>query len=46
MEKKAGLWIDHRDAGIVIGKEAWEEIKAILSNMEKHVRSMLDCIRE
>jgi hypothetical protein len=38
MTKKAGLWIDHRKAVIVIVTEAGEEIKEILSNMEKHTR--------
>jgi hypothetical protein len=38
MKKKAGLWIDHRKAVIVIVTEAGEEIKEITSNMEKHVR--------
>ena len=36
--KKAGLWIDHRKAVIVIVSEPGEEIKEITSNMEKHVR--------
>ena len=38
MEKQVGLWIDHRKAVIVIISEAGEEIKEIISNMEKHVR--------
>ena len=38
MTKKAGLWIDHRKAVIVIVTEAGEEIKEIPSNMEKHTR--------
>jgi hypothetical protein len=38
MEKKIGLWIDHRKAVIVLVTEAGEEIKEIKSNMEKHVR--------
>ena len=38
MTKKAGLWIDHRKAVIVIISEQGEEIKEITSDMEKHVR--------
>jgi hypothetical protein len=38
MKKQAGLWIDHRKAVIVIISEAGEEIREIISNMEKHVR--------
>jgi hypothetical protein len=38
MTKKAGLWIDHRKAVIVIVTEAGEEIKEIPSNMEKNTR--------
>lgn len=38
MEKRVGLWIDHRKAVIVMITEAGEEIKEISSNMEKHVR--------
>jgi hypothetical protein len=40
MKKEIGLWIDHRQAVIVILSEAGEEIKKITSNMEKHVRFM------
>jgi hypothetical protein len=36
--KKAGLWIDHRKAVIVLVTEKGEEIKEITSNMKKHVR--------
>ena len=36
MERKIGLWIDHRKAVIVTDKG--EETKIIESNMEKHVR--------
>ncbi len=38
MKRQVGLWIDHRQAVLVIltGKE--EEIKRISSNIEKHVR--------
>ena len=38
MKKEIGLWIDHRQAVIVILSEAGEEIQKITSNMEKHVR--------
>jgi hypothetical protein len=38
MSKRAGLWIDHRKAVIVIVTEQGEEIKEITSDMEKHVR--------
>ena len=36
MKKQIGLWIDHREATIVILTEAGEEIKHILSNNGKH----------
>jgi hypothetical protein len=38
MNKKAGLWIDHRQAVIVMITEKEEEIKKITSGMEKHTR--------
>ena len=38
MKKKAGLWIDHRKAVIVIVSDQGEVVKEITSNMEKHVR--------
>ena len=39
MKKEMGLWIDHRQAVIVINGDQNEEIKrTITSNMEKHVR--------
>jgi len=38
MKKQAGLWIDHRNAVIVIISEEGEVIKKITSGMEKHVR--------
>jgi stalled ribosome rescue protein Dom34 len=38
MKKEIGLWIDHREAIVVIIKDGEEEIKKIRSNMEKHVR--------
>jgi hypothetical protein len=38
MKKQIGLWIDHRNAIIVIITEDGEEIKKIASNMEKHIR--------
>jgi stalled ribosome rescue protein Dom34 len=39
MNRKVGLWIDHRKAVIIslVGEE--EEVKLIESNVEKHVRS-------
>ena len=40
MKKRAGLWIDHRKAVIVIVTDEGEETKGITSNMEKHVRFM------
>jgi hypothetical protein len=36
MKKEIGLWIDHREATIVIRTEGGEEIKHILSNSGKH----------
>lgn len=38
MKKQAGLWIDHREATIVLLTDGEEEIKKIKSDMEKHVR--------
>ena len=38
MNKHAGLWIDHRNAVVVLVTDAGEEIKKIVSGMEKHVR--------
>lgn len=38
MKKQAGLWIDHREATIVILTDGGEEIKHILSNNAKHIR--------
>jgi stalled ribosome rescue protein Dom34 len=38
MEKQAGLWIDHRNAVIVLITEAGEQIKVIPSGMEKRLR--------
>jgi len=40
VKKRAGLWIDHRKAVIVIVTDEGEETKGITSNMEKHVRFM------
>ena len=37
MDKQAGLWIDHREATIVILNDGGEEIKHILSNNAKHI---------
>ncbi len=38
MNKQAGLWIDHRKAVIVLITDEGEEVKKIVSGMEKHVR--------
>ena len=38
MKSEIGLWIDHRQAVIVVVTDAGEETKHIISNMEKHVR--------
>jgi len=38
MKKEIGLWIDHREAIIVILTDGGEEIKHITSNNGKHVR--------
>jgi hypothetical protein len=38
MKKQAGLWIDHRKAIVVLITDEGEEIKKIVSGMEKHVR--------
>lgn len=38
MKKQAGLWIDHRKAVIVLITDEGEEVKKIVSGMEKHVR--------
>lgn len=38
MKKQAGLWIDHREAIIVLLTDGEEEIKKIKSDMEKRVR--------
>jgi hypothetical protein len=38
MKSGIGLWIDHRQAVIVVVTDAGEETKRIISNMEKHVR--------
>jgi len=40
VKKRAGLWIDHRKAVIVIVADEGEETKETASNMEKHVRFM------
>ena len=37
MPKQAGLWIDHRKAIVVLITDAGEEIRKIVSGMEKHV---------
>jgi hypothetical protein len=38
MDRKVGLWIDHREAVIVIIDGKTEVIKQLTSEMEKHVR--------
>ena len=38
MKSEIGLWVDHRQAVIVVVTDAGEETKRIVSNMEKHVR--------
>lgn len=38
MKKEIGLWIDHREAIIVILTDGGEEIKRITSNSGKHIR--------
>jgi stalled ribosome rescue protein Dom34 len=38
MQKKAGVWIDHRQAVIVTAGGGGKEINRIQSNLEKHVR--------
>jgi len=38
MKKEIGLWIDHREATIVILTDDGEEIKRIASNSGKHIR--------
>ena len=38
MKKNVGLWIDHRNAVIVSLTNKVEEIRRVISHMEKHVR--------
>lgn len=38
MKKEAGLWIDHREAVVVIVTDAGEETRRIKSNLERRVR--------
>ncbi len=38
MKKEFGLWIDHREAILVILTDDGEEIKHITSNIGKHIR--------
>jgi stalled ribosome rescue protein Dom34 len=38
MKKEIGLWLDHREAIIVILTEGGEEVKHIRSNSGKHIR--------
>ena len=38
MKSEIGLWIDHRQAVIVVVTDIGEATKRIISNLEKHVR--------
>jgi hypothetical protein len=38
MKSEIGLWIDHRQAVIVVVTDAGEETHRIISNIEKHTR--------
>jgi len=38
MNKQTGLWIDHREATVVILTDGKEEVKHIVSNSPKHIR--------
>ncbi len=38
MNKEIGLWIDHRKAVIVIVSDQGEQVREIISHMEKHTR--------
>ncbi len=38
MKREIGLWIDHREAIVVILTDSGEEIKHIASNNGKHIR--------
>jgi len=38
MKKEIGLWIDHREAIIVILTDAGEEVRHLTSNSGKHIR--------
>ncbi len=38
MKTDVGLWVDHRQAVIVVISVSGEEIKRIISNQEKHIR--------
>ncbi len=38
MNKRIGLWIDHRKAVIVIVSDEGEQVREITSHMEKHTR--------
>jgi len=41
MKSKAGLWIDHREAVIVVLTGTGEETKRIQSTVEKQLRACL-----
>jgi hypothetical protein len=38
MKKLAGLWIDHRKAVVVLINDKGEELREIVSGVEKHIR--------
>jgi hypothetical protein len=38
VKKEAGLWIDHREAVVIFLSDHNEELKRVMSNMEKHIR--------
>jgi hypothetical protein len=40
MRGKASVWIDHKQAVIVFVTKQGEEVEKIISNVEKHVRSL------
>ena len=46
MTRRAGLWIDHRKAVIVMLSDEGEETRVIESNVERHVRYSGGAMRE
>jgi stalled ribosome rescue protein Dom34 len=46
MQSKVGLWIDHRKAVMVFLTDGEEEVREIVSHMEKHVRFSGDSSEE